>query len=259
MAISVDRVYRVVLAILNKEQRGYLTPDQFNRLGQQAQLDLLKKSFYDYNRSLTRSNVQGVNSEYGDIASNIEEKLDALTASGWLDFSTSSFNGGAISKASLTSKGDSNNDSVYKIISISTNGTTGRGRTTQVEKIKKSEFLYISQSGLTAPSEKYPIYYQEGDNIFIYPATIQEAEIDYIKTPEPPVWDYTGGGATAYVFNEVGNQDPESSSKDFSLHPSEETSLVIRILELAGVVIKDPSVVQVAQQKEVINFNQENA
>ena len=251
MAISVDRVYRVVLAILNKEQRGYLTPDQFNRLGQQAQLDLLKKSFYDYNRSLTRSNVQGVNSEYGDIASNIEEKLDALTASGWLDFT--------LGKASLTSKGDTNNDPVYKIISISTNGTTGRGRTTQVEKIKKSEFLYISQSGLTAPSEKYPVYYQEGDNIVIYPATIGEAEIDYIKTPEPPVWDYTGGGATAYVFNPVGNESPQSSSKDFSLHPSEETDLVIRILELAGVVIKDPSVVQVAQQKEVINFNQENA
>ena len=49
MAINVDKVYRVVLAIINKEQRGYLTPDQFNRLGLQAQLDLLEKSFYDYN------------------------------------------------------------------------------------------------------------------------------------------------------------------------------------------------------------------
>jgi hypothetical protein len=251
MAISVDRVYRVVLAILNKEQRGYLTPDQFNRLGQQAQLDLLKKSFYDYNRSLTRSNVQGVNSEYGDIASNIEEKLDALTSTAWLDFNSG--------KASLTNKGDNNNDPIYKIISISTNGTTGRGRISQVEKVKKSDYLYLSQSSLTAPTEKYPIYYQEGDNIVVYPATIQEADIDYIKTPESPKWDYTGGGATAYVFNPVGNEETPSDSVDFSLHPSEETDLVIRILELAGVVVKDPTVIQVAQQKETINFNQENA
>ena len=57
MAINVDKVYRVVLAIINKEQRGYLTPDQFNRLGRQAQLDLLEKSFYDYNRALTRRNA----------------------------------------------------------------------------------------------------------------------------------------------------------------------------------------------------------
>ena len=76
MAINVNSVYRVVLSILNKEQRGYLTPDQFNRLGKQAQLDLFEKSFYDYNRQLTKRNIQGVNSEYGDIADNIEEKID---------------------------------------------------------------------------------------------------------------------------------------------------------------------------------------
>jgi hypothetical protein len=78
MAINVNSVYRVVLSILNKEQRGYLTPDQFNRLGKQAQLDLFEKSFYDYNRQLTKRNIQGVNSEYGDIADNIEEKIDFL-------------------------------------------------------------------------------------------------------------------------------------------------------------------------------------
>ena len=29
MAISVDTVYKKVLAILNKESRGFLTPDEF--------------------------------------------------------------------------------------------------------------------------------------------------------------------------------------------------------------------------------------
>ena len=33
MAISVDTVYKTVLLILNKEQRGYMTPDEFNKLG----------------------------------------------------------------------------------------------------------------------------------------------------------------------------------------------------------------------------------
>ena len=31
MAISVDTVYKTVLLILNKEQRGYMTPDEFNK------------------------------------------------------------------------------------------------------------------------------------------------------------------------------------------------------------------------------------
>jgi hypothetical protein len=33
MAISVNAVYRTVLSIMNKEGRGYLTPDQFNKIG----------------------------------------------------------------------------------------------------------------------------------------------------------------------------------------------------------------------------------
>ena len=32
MAVSVDTVYKTVLYILNKEQRGYITPDEFNNL-----------------------------------------------------------------------------------------------------------------------------------------------------------------------------------------------------------------------------------
>jgi hypothetical protein len=32
MAISVDTVYKTVLLILNKEQRGYMTPDDFNKI-----------------------------------------------------------------------------------------------------------------------------------------------------------------------------------------------------------------------------------
>ena len=44
MAISVDKIYKTVLTILNREQRGQLTPGQFNKLAQQAQLCLLYTS-----------------------------------------------------------------------------------------------------------------------------------------------------------------------------------------------------------------------
>ena len=37
MAISVNEVYKTVLTILNKEQRGYMTPEEFNRIGTQVQ------------------------------------------------------------------------------------------------------------------------------------------------------------------------------------------------------------------------------
>ena len=40
--INVNTVYISVLSILNKEQRGFLTPDEFNKLAKQAQLNLLE-------------------------------------------------------------------------------------------------------------------------------------------------------------------------------------------------------------------------
>ena len=235
MAINVNSVYRVILSVLNKEQRGYLTPDQFNRLGKQAQLGLLDKSFYDYNRHLTRRNIQGVNSEYGDIADRIEEKIDVLSREASISFTNGVYDTGNLS------------DTIYKIIQL----TTG-SRATEVEQVKKSELTYMNASKLTAPTSDFPAYYLEGNNIKIFPTTVTSATLDYIKKPADPIWAFTVGGNGQYIYN-------SSSSVNFELHPSEETDLVTKILALAGVVIKDPTVIQIAQAEEANNFNQENA
>lgn len=238
MAISVNKVYRVVLSILNKEQRGYLTPDQFNRLGRQAQLDLFEKSFYDYNRQLTKRNIQGVNSEYGDIADNIEEKIDLFAKSNTLTLAN---NATAVDAPS----------DLYRTIQIATSD-----RLTEIEKVKKSEYTYLSASNLTAPTDSFPVYYFDKDQFNIFPQTITNPVIDYIRKPADPKWDYSVNSGQ-YTFKAVGAVG--STSKDFELHPSDETDLVLKILALAGVIIKDPAVVQVAQQQEVNNINQENA
>ena len=47
MAVNVDTVYQKVLAIANKEQRGYITPQEFNLFANQAQLDIFERYFYD--------------------------------------------------------------------------------------------------------------------------------------------------------------------------------------------------------------------
>lgn len=234
MAINVNSVYRVVLSVLNKEQRGYLTPDQFNRLGRQAQLGLFEKSFYDYNRQLTKRNIQGVNSEYGDIADNIEEKIDIFAKSDTLTLANNA--------TTVAAPSD-----LYRTIQITTSD-----RSTEIEKIKKSEYTYFNSSKLTQPSAAFPVYYFDNGLFNILPESITNPVIDYIRKPLDPLWAYTGGGASAYTWDEV-------NSRNFELHPSEETDLVIKILALAGVVLKDPTVIQVAQQEEVNNINQENA
>ena len=45
--VSVDRVYQKVLAIANKEQRGYITPQEFNLFADHAQKEIFEQYFYD--------------------------------------------------------------------------------------------------------------------------------------------------------------------------------------------------------------------
>ena len=50
-----------------------------------------------------------------------------------------------------------------------------------------------------------------------------------------------------------------NTALDFELHESEETVLVIKILAIAGIIIKDPSLYQISSQEEVKNVQQEKA
>jgi hypothetical protein len=75
MAINVDQVYKTVWLIINKEQRGYLTPNEFNKLAAQVQLDILDTYFETINQQLR---VPQNESEYGDRYKTVQEKLDVF-------------------------------------------------------------------------------------------------------------------------------------------------------------------------------------
>ena len=72
MAINVNDVYQTVLLILNKEQRGYMTPLEFNKTATQVQLEIFESYFEDLNQQL-RLNQN--DSSYADRVKHIEEKL----------------------------------------------------------------------------------------------------------------------------------------------------------------------------------------
>ena len=48
-----------------------------------------------------------------------------------------------------------------------------------------------------------------------------------------------------------------SDYQHFELHPSEETKLVMKILQLAGIAIKDPNLYQIAGAEDNKNIQQE--
>ena len=70
MAINVNTVYNTVLSILNKEQRGYITPDEFNKLATQVQLEIFENYFEDMNQQLR---VPQTTNEYANRQKNVDD------------------------------------------------------------------------------------------------------------------------------------------------------------------------------------------
>jgi hypothetical protein len=230
--INVNKVYRSVLSIVNKEQRGYITPDQFNKIARQVQLDLLENTFYEYTKISLKGNKLGSVNGYGDTPKNIREKLDVFSVNSTL----------AVTAGSITVPSN-----MYRLINLNISGQYA-----DFQEVSKQELNYIAASPLTKPTIKYPIYYRQGDTIKIMPTSITSVSCDFIKIPDDPIWAYTTGTFGQYIYN-------SGSSVNFTLHPSEEVDLVIGILAYAGIAIKDPEVVQAATGEKSNKYTQENS
>ena len=105
-------------------------------------------------------------------------------------------------------------------------------------------------SNLTGPTETRPVYTRRGDKVSIFPTSISHGVVcNYIRKPKKPQWAYTDVNGTA-LYN-------SGNSIHFELHESEETELVLKILQLSGVAIKDFNLTQAASQTEATITQQE--
>ena len=239
MAVSIDTVYQKVLAILNKEQRGYVTPQEFNLFANRAQLDLFEQYFYDINQF---GRMHGNDTEYSDMLNILNEKINIFETTASLTYNTDHFNLPA---------------NIYRLGTIIYSNTTtnnfGVQTTEQIEaeRINKNELLYINSSPLTKPTNTRPIFPSDTTGVNVYGASelITDVSCNYIKKPTTPNWAYQ------IVFGEPLYD--AANSIDFELHPSDETELVTKILESAGLLIKDINFYQVGDKEEMETVQQE--
>lgn len=219
MAVSVDTVYRTVLLILNKEQRGYMTPDEFNKIGTQVQLEIYLKYFEDLNQLLR---VPQTDLDYADRVSLLDEKISIFKRNQSINWTVN----GYTLPADLQELGSVIYDN------------------NEMQRVQRNDFYNLYKSHLTKPSETYPIYLYENSLIKVYPETITSGvSANYLKFPTPIVWGFT-------INSNLGNYIYSSAlSTDFEVHQSEQVELTLRVLEYAGIVIRDPQVIQIAAQK----------
>ena len=224
MAVSIDTVYQRVLAIANKEQRGYITPQEFNLFANQAQMDIFEQYFYDINQF---NRIPGNNTEYANMLDLLEEKIAIFKN---------------IKKLNYVFPYYKKPQEIYRLGTLE----TGFG---EIEQITNKEYLNIKLSPLARPTLKRAVYIDTPEGFRVYPTFTENVSCHYIRRPRPVDWGYN-------VINDTALYD-STKSINFQLHPSEENNLIMKTLALAGISIKDATIYQMASAEQQKNTQQE--
>lgn len=319
MTSLINTVRATVLSIANKNNFGYITPNDFNLYAKQAQLDIFEDYFYQYNSQLVKQNIRQSGSGYADIVKGIEEVVDSFSRTKVLintgvsnydlpeDYylidkinyynilqtqgqATSFANNRLIdSNATFTStvqvgslvSNIVSGDTAFVVEIISDSQlrltqnlfgaagsqyaivSTAYSTIKEVERVSQNKIFYLNSSPLTSPSTTYPAYVlggasdtAYGNTITIYPITLtQPGSIvsQYIRYPKDPNWTYLQVGANSEpAFNEAA-----LDYQDFELPISDEPNLVNKILQYAGVSIRDKEVAAFGKIEETETTKQE--
>ena len=327
MASIINTVRATVLSIANKNNYGYITPNDFNLYAKQAQLDIFEDYFYQYNSWIVKQNARVSGSNYADIIKGLVEVIDSfsstkglintginlfdlpsdyylidkinyypnITTAGTLTFgsigntltdATANFiNGGQVAPGQLivntTGGGIYSGGSAFVVsvdsntqLTISTNdfftglfgGTSyailSTKGITEIERVSQNKIFYLNSSPLTAPGLSFPAYVLGGANnintgntITVYPESITTAGTvvsQYIRYPKDPNWTYATLAAGEPLFDESA-----LDYQDFELPLSDQVNLINKILQYAGMSIREIALTQFGQAEEQMDDKQQ--
>ena len=224
--VNIDDVYQKVLAIANKEQRGYITPQEFNLFADQAQMDIFEQYFYDINQF---NRIPGNDTEYADMLTLLEEKIAIFKNIKLLEYESPYYK---------------KPQELYRLGTLE----TGFG---EIEQVTHKEYLNIKLSPLAKPTLKRAVYVDTPQGYRVYPTFTNNVQCHYVRKPRKINWGYN-------VINDTALYDA-TKSIHFQLHPSEENNLIVKILSLAGISTKDAVLYQAAEQQDNKNIQQEKA
>jgi len=248
MAVNINTVYQTVLYILNKEQRGYVTPAEFNSLAAQVQDEIFQSYFPDGNQvnRFNQNNSQN-DTEFFNIFKNISYKLTPFIEEvsfikdqpNNVDFIYPFFDANGLT-----------NKTVYNIGDVVSTYTGNSSVSSVTQLVTKSEYNKITRSKLTAPTKQNPIAYIKPSSSSPTTTTGPFLKIDPLPDsvlvnvlfkPTTPFWRFNTSTNNSYIYSSI-------NSVDFELETSEQSDIIMKILMYCGVIINDPTIIQAAAQ-----------
>jgi hypothetical protein len=232
MAVNIDTVYQRVLAISNKEQRGYITPQEFNLFANQAQMEIVEQYFYDINQF---DRLHGNHTDYSNMLSLLNEKLGVFKTETELPLVDENGTPDPNGKTDVPID-------LLKLGRVFINGL-------EAEEVKYSDVLTMNNTSICKPKASTPLYTVLEGRIKAWAAVNTNINVTYIRRPKQAIWGYV-------VVNEKAMYDG-SQTQDFELHPLEESELVYKILTLAGITLNKADLSSAAAALQTAKVQQE--
>jgi len=213
----INNVRNTVLTILNKENRGYLTPEQFNSYARYAQQNVFNLYFSEYTKMVSMKNARRLGSDYGDRVRELQASIEVFTTAVTLSKSGDSY----LKPADL-----------FKPLSLRYNGKV-------IDEVSVSKEMYLDAANICGPTDTYPVFVDKNNKYFIKPSTITSTiDLVYTRVPSEPKWTYEMV-ADNPIFN------PSALDyQDFELGADTEIALVLEICKLAGLTIREADITQ---------------
>tara|TARA_R100001079_G_C4436480_1_gene146681 strand:+ start:25 stop:774 length:750 start_codon:yes stop_codon:yes gene_type:complete len=239
MAVSVDTVYQRVLALANKEQRGYITPQEFNLLANHAQMSIFESYFYTKNQRNRTEPDRSPEVDETDIDELLNRKLapfsEFLPVTSGHTFPVNVDVNGVNYPVFQYGKVMVGDEPCQKVSMFEAQRFKG---STRHMALTDNIAPFYTDNRVTG---RDIVVYAGGSTTDNLVEETSGVTVECFRIPVDAQWAYVVVNGKA-LYN-------ASARVDFELHISEEDTLVNTILDLAGIVINKPQLASYAATK----------
>lgn len=212
--MNINEVYTIVQFIANKNQSGYISPDDFNNAFNLAQQQYFRQLIediqgWDANRKRIRLPMGNAQPTIQKVAPFII-KVTATPVPGT----------GILNKPA----------DLANLLAVRVGDNTKR-----VWRVEHDRIADHLSSAVDPPAES-PIFTEYGTSYQFYPLSIGTVSFDYLRTPPDAVWAYTMSGGRP-IYDAGASIDPLWADTEI-------TEVIIRVLLMFGISIQAPQLVQ---------------
>ena len=233
--VNINSVRNSILAICNKNNYGYISPSDFNLFAKVAQIEIFAEYMKLYNYYINRENDRTSGSDLADVAEKAREDIEVFVTEAGLINVPPTTNGFSI----FTEPSD-----LYHLNLLTYALAAPSTKTVKIDKVSRLDAAYLANANLCPPTLEHPVFAQSDGKVRVLPLQITSSvNAVYIRYPLVPTWGYLSLSSGEPVYDLATSQDFEVAGED-------EPRLVQKILEVAGLSIREPDVYRFAEKND---------